>query len=77
MAVGMLEAVGVPAQAVRGDPSSIPCGVWLTDLGDFAGLNSVYATFSPDPKPARATVEAAGLVVGKSGSTASRWFRWQ
>jgi enamine deaminase RidA (YjgF/YER057c/UK114 family) len=76
MAVGMLEAVGVPAQAVRGDPSSILC-VWLTDLGEFAGLNSVYTTFSPDPNPNRATVEAAGLVVGKSGSTASRWFRWQ
>jgi 2-iminobutanoate/2-iminopropanoate deaminase len=42
----------------------VRCGVWLTDLADFAGMNSVYATYFPDPKPARATVEA-GLVLGK------------
>jgi 2-iminobutanoate/2-iminopropanoate deaminase len=42
----------------------VRCGVWLTDLADFAGMNSVYATYFPDPKPARATVEA-GLVLGR------------
>jgi 2-iminobutanoate/2-iminopropanoate deaminase len=42
----------------------VRCGVWLTDLADFAGMNSVYAKYFPDPKPARATVEA-GLAVGK------------
>jgi 2-iminobutanoate/2-iminopropanoate deaminase len=42
----------------------VRCGVWLTNLADFAGMNSVYATYFPDPKPARATVEA-GLVLGK------------
>jgi len=40
------------------------CGVWLTDLADFGGMNSVYTTYFPNPKPARATVEA-GLVLGK------------
>ena len=42
----------------------VRCGVWLTDLADFAGMNAVYETFFPDPKPARATVQA-GLVLGK------------
>jgi 2-iminobutanoate/2-iminopropanoate deaminase len=42
----------------------VRCGVWLTDLADFAGMNGVYATYFPDPKPARATVEA-GVVLGK------------
>lgn len=42
----------------------VRCGVWLTDLADFAGMNSVYETFFPDPKPARATVQA-GLVLGR------------
>jgi 2-iminobutanoate/2-iminopropanoate deaminase len=42
----------------------VRCGVWLTDLDDFARMNGVYATYFPDPKPARATVEA-GLVLGK------------
>lgn len=42
----------------------VRCGVWITDLSYFAGMNSVYKTFFPDPRPARATVEA-GLVIGK------------
>ena len=32
--------------------------VYLADLGDYAGMNEVYASFFPDPKPARATVQA-------------------
>jgi 2-iminobutanoate/2-iminopropanoate deaminase len=39
----------------------VRCGVWLTDLADFAGMNSVYAMCFPDPKPARPTVEAGRL----------------
>jgi 2-iminobutanoate/2-iminopropanoate deaminase len=36
----------------------------LADLDDFPGMNSVYQTFFPEPRPARATV-GAGLLVGK------------
>jgi 2-iminobutanoate/2-iminopropanoate deaminase len=42
----------------------VRCGVWLTDLKDFAGMNGVYQSFFPEPRPARATVGAA-LMVGK------------
>ena len=42
----------------------VRCGVWLTDLADFAEMNRVYADVFPDPKPARATVQAE-LVVGR------------
>ena len=42
----------------------VRCGVWLTDLSYFAGMNNVYAGYFPNPKPARATVQA-GLVIGK------------
>jgi 2-iminobutanoate/2-iminopropanoate deaminase len=38
--------------------------VFLTDLGDFAAMNAIYATFFPDPPPARSTVEVAGLPKG-------------
>jgi 2-iminobutanoate/2-iminopropanoate deaminase len=42
----------------------VRCGVWLADLNDFAGMNSVYRSFFPEPRPARATV-GAELIVGK------------
>ncbi len=35
--------------------------VFLTDMNDFAEMNEVYAEFFSDNKPARATVQAAGL----------------
>jgi 2-iminobutanoate/2-iminopropanoate deaminase len=38
--------------------------VFLTDLGDFAGMNEVYARHVGDRPPARATVEIAGLPSG-------------
>jgi len=38
--------------------------VFLTDLGDFAGMNEVYARHVGDRPPARATVEVAGLPSG-------------
>ena len=50
--------------ACSGFEHVVRCGVWITDIASFAGMNSVYETFFPDPKPARATVEA-GLVIGK------------
>jgi 2-iminobutanoate/2-iminopropanoate deaminase len=35
--------------------------VFLADMQEFSGMNEVYATFFPEPPPARATVAAAGL----------------
>jgi len=36
--------------------------VYLADIHEFADMNKVYKGFMPDPKPARATIQAAGLV---------------
>jgi 2-iminobutanoate/2-iminopropanoate deaminase len=38
--------------------------VFLADMGDFAAMNGVYATFFPDPPPARSTIEVAALPRG-------------
>ena len=35
--------------------------VYLADMGDFAAMNAVYATFFSAPAPARSTIQAAGL----------------
>jgi 2-iminobutanoate/2-iminopropanoate deaminase len=36
--------------------------VFLADIHDFGEMNKVYRTVLPDPKPARATIQAAALV---------------
>jgi 2-iminobutanoate/2-iminopropanoate deaminase len=38
--------------------------IFLADMGDFAAVNAIYATFMPDPPPARSTVAVAGLPKG-------------
>ena len=38
--------------------------VFVTDLGDFAAVNEVYAAAFGDHRPARSTVEVAALPVG-------------
>lgn len=38
--------------------------VYLADIHDFPEMNKVYKSVLPDPKPARATIQAAGLVNG-------------
>ena len=38
--------------------------VFVTDLGDFATVNGVYAEAFGDHKPARSTVQVAGLPAG-------------
>ena len=38
--------------------------VFLTDLGDFGGMNEVYARRVGEPPPARATVEISNLPSG-------------
>lgn len=36
--------------------------VYLADIKEFPEMNKVYKTVLPDPKPARATIQAAALV---------------
>jgi 2-iminobutanoate/2-iminopropanoate deaminase len=36
--------------------------VYLADIHEFGDMNGVYKNFMPDPKPARATIQAAALV---------------
>jgi 2-iminobutanoate/2-iminopropanoate deaminase len=38
--------------------------VYVTDLNDVPAMNAVYKKLMPDPKPARATVQVAGLIGG-------------
>lgn len=38
--------------------------VYVTDLNDVSKMNDVYKKLVPDPKPARATVQVAGLIGG-------------
>jgi 2-iminobutanoate/2-iminopropanoate deaminase len=38
--------------------------VYVTDLNDVKKMNDVYVKLMPDPKPARATVQVAGLIGG-------------
>jgi 2-iminobutanoate/2-iminopropanoate deaminase len=39
----------------------VRCGVYLTDIKDFAAMNEVYAEFFGEAKPARSTVGVAAL----------------
>ncbi len=38
--------------------------VYVTSLDDVPAMNAVYKKLMPDPKPARATVQVAGLIGG-------------
>ena len=38
--------------------------VYLKDLADYAGMNEVYSSFFNEPRPARATVQVADLLLG-------------
>ena len=42
----------------------VRCGIFVTDLADFAAVNEVYATFFEGDYPARATVQVAALPLG-------------
>ena len=54
----VLDAAGVtPADVVK-------TTIFLTDMGDFAAVNAIYASAMPDPPPARSTVAVAGLPKG-------------
>lgn len=42
----------------------VKCNVYLTDMRDFAAMNSAYAARFAAPFPARTTVAVAGLPLG-------------
>ncbi len=51
----ILRAAGSDLQYV------LRCGVFLLDMKDFAEMNGVYQRMFGDHKPARTTIQAAGL----------------
>jgi len=51
----ILEAAGSSLQHV------LRCGVFLIDMGEFKKMNGVYARMFRDHRPARTTVQVAGL----------------
>ncbi len=56
----VLEAGGSSLQQV------VKTTVFLLDMGDFAKLNEVYASFFGDEPPARSTIQVAALPGGAS-----------
>ena len=44
----------------------VKCTVFMTNLGDFAAMNEVYATYFTADFPARSTVQVAALPRGAS-----------
>ena len=42
----------------------VKCSVFLTDMGDFAAMNDVYAAYFREPYPARTTLGVAALPLG-------------
>jgi 2-iminobutanoate/2-iminopropanoate deaminase len=60
-----LENIGrILASAGAGFGDVVRCGVFLADIHDFDAMNGVYASYFPDPKPARTTVQVAALPGG-------------
>jgi 2-iminobutanoate/2-iminopropanoate deaminase len=51
----ILEAAGSSLQHV------LRCGVFLVDMRDFKEMNAVYARMFGEHRPARTTIQAAGL----------------
>ena len=42
----------------------ISATIYITDVNDVSTMNEVYNELMPDPKPARAAVQVAGLIGG-------------
>ncbi len=61
-AIAAIERVVKKAGFAMTDITSVT--VYLTDLNDVPKMNDVYKKLMPDPKPARATVQVAGLIGG-------------
>jgi 2-iminobutanoate/2-iminopropanoate deaminase len=45
-------------------PDIVSVTIYFTDLIDVPKINAVYKDLMPDPKPARAAVQVAGLIGG-------------
>jgi 2-iminobutanoate/2-iminopropanoate deaminase len=59
----MLENVGRLLRASGLDYADVvKCTVYLTDMADFDGMNTVYREYFPSEPPTRATVGVAALV---------------
>ena len=54
----------VLAAAGLTEANVVKANVFLTDMGNFAAMNKVYATKFSAPYPARSTVVVAGLPIG-------------
>jgi 2-iminobutanoate/2-iminopropanoate deaminase len=61
-AIAAIEKVVREAGFYMEDITSVT--VYVTDLNDVPKMNDVYKKLMPDPKPARATVQVAGLIGG-------------
>jgi 2-iminobutanoate/2-iminopropanoate deaminase len=61
-AIGAIEKVVKDAGFKMEDIVSVT--VYIADLNDVPKMNEVYKRLMPDPKPARATVQVAGLIGG-------------
>ena len=61
-AIGAVEKVVKEAGFQMTDIVSVT--VYVTDLNDVEKMNEIYKKLMPDPKPARATVQVAGLIGG-------------
>lgn len=55
---GVLAAAGLSSDQV------VKVNVYLTDMGDFAAMNAVYARQFTQPYPARTTIGVAALPLG-------------
>lgn len=59
-AIGAIQKIVKKAGFQMSDIKSVT--VYLTDLNDVPKMNEVYKRLMPNPKPARATVQVAGLI---------------
>ncbi len=55
---GVLTAAGLDFKNV------VRCGIFLTDLSDFARVNEVYSRYFTSEPPARSTIQVAALPKG-------------
>jgi 2-iminobutanoate/2-iminopropanoate deaminase len=61
-AAQVLENLGaVLGSAGSGMSKAVKCTVYLTDMGNFAVMNEVYAEYFRDHKPARVTIQVSRL----------------
>ena len=56
--------LAVLKEAKMGPENVVKTTVFLSDLGDFAKMNEVYARYLGKEPPARSTIQAAGLPRG-------------